>query len=77
MKGWIGLAELTGADAWPAVSGSARVLLDRYLGQAPKGCWIDQFDAAGNPKVEVIPTSTLYHVFLAFAEALRWAEGRP
>jgi mannose/cellobiose epimerase-like protein (N-acyl-D-glucosamine 2-epimerase family) len=73
MKGWIGLAELTGADPWPAVDGSARLLLNRYLGKAPKGCWIDQFDVAGNLKGEIIPTSTLYHVFLAFAEALRFA----
>lgn len=77
MKGWIGLAELTSADPWPAVEGSARLLLGRYLGQAPNGCWIDHFDADGNPKVEVIPASTLYHVFLAFAEALRFAEARP
>jgi N-acylglucosamine 2-epimerase/mannose-6-phosphate isomerase len=74
IKGWIGLSELTDADPWPAVQGSARVLLDRYLGTAPAAGWIDAFDAEGRPKVEVIPTSTLYHVFLAFAEALRHAE---
>jgi mannose/cellobiose epimerase-like protein (N-acyl-D-glucosamine 2-epimerase family) len=73
MKGWIGLAELTGADPWPAVKGSARVLLERYLEPAPAACWIDAFDAEGAPKAEAIPTSTLYHVFLAFAEALRFA----
>ncbi len=77
MKGWIGLAELTGADPGPAVESSALLLLDRYLGQAPNGCWIDHFDADGNPMVEVIPTSTLYHVFLAFNEALRFAGARP
>lgn len=76
MKGWIGLAELTGDDPWPALEGSARLLLDRYLGTAPRGCWIDAFDAAGAPKVEVIPTSSLYHLFLAFAETLRFAEAR-
>lgn len=77
MKGWIGLAELAGVDPWPAVEGSADLLLDRYLGRAPKACWIDQFDASGAPKAEAIPSSTLYHVFLAFAEALRFAKVRP
>lgn len=76
MKGWIGLAELTGINPWPAVEGSAQFLLDRYIGQAPMGCWIDQFDAAGTPRSDAIPTSTLYHIFLAFAEALRFAEAR-
>jgi mannose/cellobiose epimerase-like protein (N-acyl-D-glucosamine 2-epimerase family) len=77
IKGWIGLAELTGCDPWPAVQGSAQLLLDRYLKLAPRGCWIDQFDENGVPKSDTIPTSTLYHVFLAFAEALRYAEAKP
>lgn len=77
MKGWIGLAEVSGVDPWPAVEGSARVLLQRYLAPAPQGCWIDRYDADGKPMVDVIPTSTLYHVFLAFAEALRFAEVKP
>jgi N-acylglucosamine 2-epimerase/mannose-6-phosphate isomerase len=73
IKGWLALYEATGADPTAAVCGSAGVLLDRYLGQAPRGCWIDQFDADGVAKSESIPTSTLYHVFLAFAELLRVA----
>jgi N-acylglucosamine 2-epimerase/mannose-6-phosphate isomerase len=73
MKGWIGLHELGGVDASAAVAGSATLLLDRYLGQAPRACWIDSFDEQGAPTAEVIPASTLYHVFLAFAEALRVA----
>jgi mannose/cellobiose epimerase-like protein (N-acyl-D-glucosamine 2-epimerase family) len=76
IKGWIGLAELTGVNPRRAVEGSARRLLDFYLSPAPRGCWIDQRDADGNPDVETIPTSTLYHVFLAFAEALRFADSR-
>lgn len=71
MKGWIGASEIVGLDPWPAVEGSARLLLDRYLGPAPRGMWIDSFDAQGAPDAATIPTSTLYHLFLAFAEALR------
>lgn len=45
--------------------------LDRFLAVEPRGTWIDWFDADGRPKVDKIPASTLYHVFLAFAELLR------
>jgi N-acylglucosamine 2-epimerase/mannose-6-phosphate isomerase len=71
LKGWLGLYETTGADPRSQAAGSARLLLDRYLGAAPKGCWIDSFDEYGKPTAEAIPASTLYHVFLAFAELLR------
>lgn len=73
LKGWIGLAEVADIDPWPAVNGSVRLLLDRYLEPAPRGAWIDVFDAEGRPTAKEIPTSTLYHLFLAFAEALRWS----
>jgi mannose/cellobiose epimerase-like protein (N-acyl-D-glucosamine 2-epimerase family) len=43
------------------------------LGQAPDGAWIDAFDADARPTVSTVPASTLYHVFLAFAEVLRLA----
>lgn len=73
VKGWIGRAELSGASAAAsqAVAGSTRLLFERYLDPAPAGCWFDAFDAGGAPAASTIPTSTLYHVFLAFAEVLR------
>jgi mannose/cellobiose epimerase-like protein (N-acyl-D-glucosamine 2-epimerase family) len=71
IKGWLALHELTGADPWPAVEGSARLLLERYLAVTPPGCWIDAFDAAGAPMAANIPASTFYHVCLAFCEVLR------
>jgi mannose/cellobiose epimerase-like protein (N-acyl-D-glucosamine 2-epimerase family) len=71
IKGHLALFELTGRDPRPAVAGSARLLLDRYLAVTPRGSWIDQFDEAGRPMSTAAPTSTLYHVFLAFAEILR------
>lgn len=76
IKGWIGLAETTGADPRPAIAESLGLLMERHLGQAPRGGWIDRFDADGRPVAGDIPGSTLYHVFLAFSEILRWqAEG--
>lgn len=75
MKGWIGAHEALGLDPWPALEGSAGLLLDRYLSTAPNGMWIDAFDAHGAPIATEIPTSTFYHLFLAFAETLRVAQG--
>lgn len=71
MKGWIGAHEILGLDPWPAVAGSAGLLLDRFLAPAPRGMWIDALDAQGAPSASQIPTSTFYHLFLAFAEMLR------
>ncbi|HVY85317.1 MAG TPA: AGE family epimerase/isomerase [Caulobacterales bacterium] len=71
IKGWLGLFELTGRDPRMAVSGSARLLLDRYLAVEPRGSWMDAFDAEGRPAATAAPASTLYHVFLAFTEILR------
>ena len=44
------------------------VLLDRYLGGCPRGMWRDQFTAAGEAIAKKIPASSLYHIFVAFAE---------
>jgi len=38
-----------------------------------RGPWIDQFNEHGAPSLDTVPASTLYHVFLAFAEVLRVA----
>jgi len=71
IKGHLALFELTGRDPRPAVAGSARLLLDRYLGVTPHGSWMDHFDEEGRPMSTAVPASTLYHLFLAFAEVLR------
>lgn len=71
IKGHLALFELGGHDPVPAVTSACRVLLDRYLGVEPRGAWIDVFDREGRPMTQVVPASTLYHVFLAFAELLR------
>lgn len=43
------------------------VLMRDFL--RPDGLWLDQRDAAGAAMVDYVPASTLYHVFLAIAEA--------
>ena len=50
-------------------------LLAVFLGRPVAGGWIDHVDANGAPIVDTMPASTLYHVFLAAAEADRvWGE---
>jgi len=71
IKGHLALFEIDRGDRHAAIAGSSRVLLDRYLGVTPRGSWIDHFAADGRPLATAAPTSTLYHVFLAFAEVLR------
>jgi mannose/cellobiose epimerase-like protein (N-acyl-D-glucosamine 2-epimerase family) len=73
IKGWLGLFEVTGEDPWAAVAGSAELLLVEMLAKAPEGAWIDALDEEGRPAARTIPTSTLYHLFLAFSEVLRLA----
>ena len=46
-------------------------LLDRYLHCGPKGCWIDQLDRNLTPSIDKIPSTTFYHLFLAFSELER------
>jgi mannose-6-phosphate isomerase len=46
-------------------------LLDTFVGRPVSGGWIDHIDARGSSIVRFIPASTLYHLFLACAEADR------
>ncbi|WP_373003064.1 AGE family epimerase/isomerase [Hyphomonas sp.] len=71
IKGHLALFEATGKDPRQAVAMSARVLLDQYLNTKIPGLWTDRFSDDGQPEAADVPASTLYHVFLAFAEVLR------
>lgn len=53
----------------------ADTLLTRYFIGCPEGTWLDQLDAASQPAVTAIPTSSLYHIVTAF-EALDQAASR-
>lgn len=71
LKAAVALRELDGVDPGPVFKASCGLLLNRYLSTKIPGLWIDQFDAEGQPMVDTVPASTLYHIFLAFAEVLR------
>ena len=46
-------------------------LIDTFIGKPTRGGWIDHVDATGAPLVNMMPASTLYHLFGAAAEAAR------
>ncbi|MFC2970334.1 AGE family epimerase/isomerase [Acidimangrovimonas pyrenivorans] len=65
--------EESGAPDLDAIATALTALMDHYLAPAPPGTWIDHVDATGAPCVDKIPASTLYHLFLAYAELTRVA----
>lgn len=71
LKAAVALYELDGVDPAPVIDPTVDLLLQRYLSHDPPGTWIDAFDEKGEAESNTIPASTLYHVFLAFAEVLR------
>ncbi|MCV9967750.1 AGE family epimerase/isomerase [Pararhizobium sp. BT-229] len=71
LKALLARAEFDGVFDRDCVATVLCVLLDKYLGIAPRGCWIDHLDVTGRPCVSAIPASTLYHLFLATAELMR------
>ena len=71
LKANLAMFEFEGLDTRARVAEITGHLLDRYLAVSPAGGWQDRFDGAGQPMATDMPASTLYHVFLAFAELLR------
>lgn len=74
LKAAVALWELDGVDPSAVIEPTMRLLLERYLRREPVGTWMDSFDEKGAPLNKTVPASTLYHVFLAFAEVLRISE---
>ncbi len=74
LKAAVALYELDGVDPAPVFEQTLQVLFGRYLDHRPAGTWQDAFDAQGKPLAHIIPASTFYHIFLAFAEVLRVCE---
>ena len=57
-----------GGDGLALVASAVRGIGTRFLQGCPAGAWTDQLDAAGAPASRLIPASSLYHVFMAYAE---------
>ena len=58
------------AGALAFADAMARTLRDRFLDRSFAGGWIDQMSARGEPLVDFVPASTLYHLFFAAAESV-------
>ena len=56
-----------------AIADVVRNLGARFLTDQPAGAWIDQLNAAGDAAADKIPTSSFYHVFMAYGELWRSA----
>jgi mannose-6-phosphate isomerase len=71
IKAWLAQAE-TGADrAHEAAEMLISRLMQTYLSGPFSGGWYDQYDGSGKPMSQNVPASTLYHLFVAAAEADR------
>jgi mannose-6-phosphate isomerase len=46
-------------------------VLDQHFTDCPPGTWREHFDPQGRNLVDKIPSSSFYHVFMAFAELVR------
>jgi D,D-heptose 1,7-bisphosphate phosphatase len=55
----------------PYAGKMAGTLMENFLGRPIAAGWIDHLSAKGRPLVDYIPASSLYHLFLAAAEAER------
>ncbi len=81
LKAHLAQGERCGQIDVARVEAVVSTLLDRYCDVTggtgavlvPAGGWIDVFDAQGRPAASQMPTSTLYHIFVAFAELQRMA----
>ena len=56
-----------------AIADVVRNLGMRFFTDDPAGGWIDQLSAAGDAAVDKIPTSSFYHIFMAYGELQRSA----
>ncbi len=72
LRSAIALNDLDRVDVEPIIRQTMKVLFGRYLATDRPGLWCDAFDDAGRPTATNVPTSTLYHIFGAFAELLRF-----
>ena len=71
LKANLAIFEHEGLDTRGRIAEITDQLLDRYLGVQPAGLWQDRFGPGYQPMAPDVPTSTFYHLLLAFTELLR------
>ena len=57
-----------GEDCGDAITAGVNNLRTRYLQGCPSGAWIDQLDHWSQPVSTTIPTSSFYHLMMAYVE---------
>jgi N-acylglucosamine 2-epimerase/mannose-6-phosphate isomerase len=71
LKARLAMLERSGLDTRAQVEVMAGLLLSRHLAVDPRGGWQDQLGPALEPLVGHMPTSSFYHLVLAFSELMR------
>jgi N-acylglucosamine 2-epimerase/mannose-6-phosphate isomerase len=71
LKANLAMLDGHGVDTRERIAVCVDNLLNLYLKPAPTGAWIDHIDGRQRPRVDKIPSTTLYHLQLAFTELLR------
>lgn len=71
IKAAVALFETFGDDPSHVINQTCDALFANHLNHAKAGLWIDAFDQNGAATATTVPTSTFYHLFLAFAEIVR------
>lgn len=71
LKAHIAMLEHEGIDTRDEIAAVTENIFRYYLDPAPTGTWLDHRHHDGRPKADKIPSTTLYHIQLAFTELLR------
>lgn len=71
LKAHLARLEFEGVCGHTRIRQISENLFDRYLNRDPQGIWTDHLRADGTHRVDRVPASTFYHLFLAFSELLR------
>lgn len=71
IKAWLAQAEIGTERADEAAELVIDALMETYLAGPFPGGWYDRFDATGKVAIDTVPASSLYHIFVAAAEAER------
>ena len=74
IKGHITRARQGDAEAAEAAAKVTLDFLGSYLATEVPGLWMDQFDAEGRGMTATAPSTTLYHVAVAFRELMLFAQ---
>ncbi len=75
VKAEVAIAEADRRPLAPLADAIVAETFATFLDDAVPGGWIDRRGADGAPLVDTIPASSLYHLFLGFAEYLRARAG--